>query len=57
MANSRQTRVQYHCSFCGKNQDQVQRLIAGPGAKVQSIDPDQLGSADIDYCLLRIEAV
>lgn len=25
-------RVQYHCSFCGKSQDQVQRLIAGPGA-------------------------
>jgi len=24
--------VQYHCSFCGKNQDQVKRLIAGPGA-------------------------
>jgi len=21
----------YHCSFCGKNQDQVERLIAGPG--------------------------
>ena len=21
----------YHCSFCGKNQDQVRRLIAGPG--------------------------
>ena len=20
----------YHCSFCGKNQDQVQRLLAGP---------------------------
>src|SRR5438067_447372 len=32
MANSRTTRVQYHCSFCGKNQDQVRRLIAGPGA-------------------------
>jgi ATP-dependent Clp protease ATP-binding subunit ClpX len=32
MANGRQTRVQYHCSFCGKNQDQVKRLIAGPGA-------------------------
>ena len=32
MANSRTTRVQYHCSFCGKNQDQVKRLIAGPGA-------------------------
>jgi len=29
---SRGGRVQYHCSFCGKNQDQVKRLIAGPGA-------------------------
>ncbi len=26
------TRVQYHCFSCGKNQDQVKRLIAGPGA-------------------------
>ena len=26
------TRGQYHCSFCGKSQDQVRRLIAGPGA-------------------------
>jgi ATP-dependent Clp protease ATP-binding subunit ClpX len=25
-------RTQYHCSFCGKSQDQVRRLIAGPGA-------------------------
>ena len=34
MANSttRGSRVPYHCSFCGKNQDQVKRLIAGPGA-------------------------
>ena len=32
MANSRTSRVLYHCSFCGKNQDQVKRLIAGPGA-------------------------
>ncbi len=32
MAGNRTPRVQYHCSFCGKNQDQVQRLIAGPGA-------------------------
>lgn len=23
--------VDYKCSFCGKNQDQVKRLIAGPG--------------------------
>ncbi|WP_322795260.1 ATP-dependent Clp protease ATP-binding subunit ClpX [Tepidiforma sp.] len=32
MATNRTTRVQYHCSFCGKSQDQVRRLIAGPGA-------------------------
>jgi ATP-dependent Clp protease ATP-binding subunit ClpX len=33
MTSSRgSSRVQYHCSFCGKNQDQVKRLIAGPGA-------------------------
>ncbi|HVC29619.1 MAG TPA: ATP-dependent Clp protease ATP-binding subunit ClpX, partial [Steroidobacteraceae bacterium] len=32
MPGSRSTRLQYHCSFCGKNQDQVKRLIAGPGA-------------------------
>ncbi|MHB1415705.1 MAG: ATP-dependent Clp protease ATP-binding subunit ClpX [Chloroflexota bacterium] len=31
MAN-RGSRIQYHCSFCGKGQDQVRRLIAGPGA-------------------------
>jgi len=30
--SNRSGRVQYHCSFCGKNQDQVKRLIAGPGA-------------------------
>jgi len=32
MTSTRSGRVQYHCSFCGKNQDQVKRLIAGPGA-------------------------
>ena len=32
MANQRPPRGQYHCSFCGKSQDQVRRLIAGPGA-------------------------
>jgi len=26
------TRVNYSCSFCAKNQEQVRRLIAGPGA-------------------------
>ena len=32
MAGGRGSRIQYHCSFCGKNQDQVKRLIAGPGS-------------------------
>lgn len=31
MANTKNTRMTYRCSFCGKSQDQVQRLIAGPG--------------------------
>ena len=31
-STTRGSRVQYNCSFCGKNQDQVKRLIAGPGA-------------------------
>src|SRR6266849_6567504 len=26
------TRISYTCSFCSKNQDQVKKLIAGPGA-------------------------
>ncbi|TAK21557.1 MAG: ATP-dependent Clp protease ATP-binding subunit ClpX [Chloroflexota bacterium] len=34
MANARGTgsRGQYHCSFCGKGQEHVRRLIAGPGS-------------------------
>ncbi|MDP2663707.1 MAG: ATP-dependent Clp protease ATP-binding subunit ClpX [Dehalococcoidia bacterium] len=31
MAGPRSPRVQYHCSFCGKSQDEVRRLVAGPG--------------------------
>src|SRR5207302_1875352 len=32
MANNKGTpRVQYRCSFCGKSQEMVHRLIAGPG--------------------------
>ena len=30
-AHQRNNRVQYRCSFCGKTQEQVRRLIAGPG--------------------------
>ncbi|MBI2954107.1 MAG: ATP-dependent Clp protease ATP-binding subunit ClpX [Chloroflexi bacterium] len=32
MATTKGSRGQYHCSFCGKGQEQVRRLIAGPGA-------------------------
>ena len=31
MSGIKHARVQYRCSFCGKSQDQVHRLIAGPG--------------------------
>jgi ATP-dependent Clp protease ATP-binding subunit ClpX len=31
MAGAKTPRVQYRCSFCGKSQEQVHRLIAGPG--------------------------
>ena len=31
MPNQRNSRIQYRCSFCGKSQEQVRRLIAGPG--------------------------
>ncbi|MGI8827600.1 MAG: ClpX C4-type zinc finger protein [Chloroflexota bacterium] len=31
MAGPKHPRVQYRCSFCGKSQDQVHGLIAGPG--------------------------
>jgi len=32
MANTRSGKPQYRCSFCGKSQEDVRRLIAGPGA-------------------------
>ncbi|MBM2825943.1 MAG: clpX [Dehalococcoidia bacterium] len=32
MPGARRNSSQYGCSFCGKSQDQVKRLIAGPGA-------------------------
>ena len=28
------SKVPYHCSFCGKSQDQVRKLIAGPGVYI-----------------------
>ncbi|MBI4215939.1 MAG: ATP-dependent Clp protease ATP-binding subunit ClpX [Chloroflexi bacterium] len=32
MASGKSTRPYYQCSFCGKTQDEVKRLIAGPNA-------------------------
>jgi ATP-dependent Clp protease ATP-binding subunit ClpX len=32
MATTKGSRLQYQCSFCAKGQDQVKKLIAGPGA-------------------------
>ncbi|HET8627823.1 MAG TPA: ATP-dependent Clp protease ATP-binding subunit ClpX [Thermomicrobiales bacterium] len=32
MSSTRGGRVQYRCSFCGKGQEEVRRLIAGPGS-------------------------
>jgi ATP-dependent Clp protease ATP-binding subunit ClpX len=32
MASQRNSRLHYKCSFCGKSQEQVRRLIAGPGS-------------------------
>jgi ATP-dependent Clp protease ATP-binding subunit ClpX len=32
MAGTRGGKPQYHCSFCGKSQDDVRRLIAGPNS-------------------------
>ena len=35
MATTKGSRLQYQCSFCAKSQDQVKKLIAGPGAVIQ----------------------
>src|SRR6266540_3480970 len=48
MATTRGTRGQYHCSFCGKSQDQVRRLIAGPGAVYICDECDDLCREIID---------
>ena len=34
MAKDDMTPRKHRCSFCGKTQDQVRRLIAGPGAYI-----------------------
>ena len=34
MATTKGSRLQYQCSFCAKSQDQVKKLIAGPGVYI-----------------------
>ena len=34
MANNRDDNNKVHCSFCGKSQDQVRRIVAGPNAYI-----------------------
>ena len=34
MANNREDNNKVRCSFCGKTQDQVRRIVAGPGAYI-----------------------
>jgi len=48
MAGGPQTRVQYLCSFCGKNQDQVKRLIAGLAAANICDECVELWHAELD---------
>lgn len=43
-----ETRAIYHCSFCGKSQDQIQRLVAGPGGVY-------ICDECIDFCRKSIE--
>ena len=58
MPVTRGTRGVYRCSFCGKSQDQVRRLVAGPGGVyicdecvdmcreiMEEVEPDQLVGA------------
>ena len=34
MANNKDDNNKIRCSFCGKTQDQVRRIVAGPGAYI-----------------------
>ncbi len=63
MANPRGGKPQYRCSFCGKSQEQVRRLIAGPGAVYicdecvelcrEIIDEEELSVTKSDFNLGR----
>jgi ATP-dependent Clp protease ATP-binding subunit ClpX len=63
MANTRSGKPQYRCSFCGKSQEDVRRLIAGPGAVYicdecvelcrEIIDEEELNVSKSDFTLGR----
>jgi ATP-dependent Clp protease ATP-binding subunit ClpX len=64
MANSRGGRGQYRCSFCGKGQEEVRRLIAGPGAVYicdecvqlcrEIIDEEEVPAASVEPTLTSV---
>src|SRR5918911_1497615 len=47
MSGTRGGRVQYRCSFCGKGQEEVRRLIAGPGSVYICDDEVELQKSNI----------
>jgi ATP-dependent Clp protease ATP-binding subunit ClpX len=64
MTGSRGGRVHYRCSFCGKSQEEVRRLIAGPGAVYicdecvqlcrEIIEEEETPAAPVEPSLARI---
>jgi ATP-dependent Clp protease ATP-binding subunit ClpX len=64
MASTKGGRMQYRCSFCGKGQEDVRRLIAGPGAVYicdecvelcrEIIDEEEMATPKSDLHLGRI---
>src|SRR5919205_1971162 len=58
MANTRGTRGQYHCSFCGKSQDQVRRLIVGPTGCGKTLLAQTLAKIlDVPFCIADATAL
>ena len=50
MANNKDDNNKIRCSFCGKTQDQVRRIVAGPGAYICNecvLICQEIGSDDV----------
>src|ERR671933_760286 len=58
MPNTRNSRIQYRCSFCGKTQEQVRRLIAGPGGSGKTYLAQTLAKIlDVPFCIADATAL